>query len=130
LKLYGHGMTYRAQSPVLETKFAGINFDNPVWFAAGWDKRGRAVSGLYDLGFGGGEVGTVLPFPQPGNLKPRLWTIDREHSVGLNRLGFNSKGMEHVAGELDRQGKLPFPLGINVGKNALMPNEMAPWAHS
>src|SRR5690606_1312432 len=51
-------------------------------------------------------------------------------SVGLNRLGFNSKGMEHVAGELDRQGKLPFPLGINVGKNALMPNEMAPWAHS
>ncbi len=120
----------RISGPELHTTVAGIEFDNPVLFGAGWDKKGRAVRGLYHLGFAGGDVGTVLPFKQTGNPKPRLWTIDTHHAIGMNCLGFNSPGKEKVKQYLTAQGSLPFPIGINVGKNKELPNEYAPWAHA
>lgn len=128
IETYAFGFGGRIVDPALRTTVAGIEFENPVLFGAGWDKKGRAVRGLYDLGFAGGEVGTVLPYSQVGNPKPRLWTIDKNHSVGLNRLGFNSLGMERVAEYLAGLGKLPFPIGINVGKNKIAPNEHGPWS--
>jgi dihydroorotate dehydrogenase len=130
LDLYAHGVPGRIENPALHTTVAGLEFDNPVQFGAGWDKRGRALLGLYHLGCSGGELGTVLPFGQYGNPKPRLWTINDDHSVEFNRLGFNSKGREAVQEQLDKLGPLPFPLGISVGKNKIMPNELAPWAHA
>lgn len=120
----------RLQHPSLHTEVAGIHFENPITVGAGWDKKGRAIRGLYNLGFSGVEVGTVPLFGQPGNPKPRLWTIDKEHSVGLNRLGFNSPGSEVIERNLQTQLPLPCPIGINVGKNKLMPDEMSPWAHA
>lgn len=128
IELYAFGFGGRIADPSLHTTVAGIDFENPVLFGAGWDKKGRAVRGLHALGFAGGEVGTVLPYPQYGNEKPRLWTINEAHSVGLNRLGFNSLGMEAVAGYLEGLGELDFPIGINVGKNKIAPNEHAPWS--
>ena len=37
---------------------------NPVGMAAGLDKDGEAIDGLFDLGFGYVEVGSVTPEPQ------------------------------------------------------------------
>ena len=130
IETYAFGLEGRIDDKSLRTMVAGIEFDNPVLFGAGWDKLGRAVRGLYHLGFAGGDVGTVLPFAQYGNEKPRLWTINEEHSVGLNRLGFNSPGQEVVEANLEELGELPFPIGINVGRNKISPNEHAPWAHA
>lgn len=96
---------------------------------AGWDKKGRAVDGLYALGFAGVEVGSVLVHPQKGNPRPRLWIDEPTKSVGLNRLGFNSSGMEEVAGNLSEQQR-PGVTGISLGKNKLTPDEQAPWAHA
>jgi len=37
---------------------------NPIGLAAGFDKDGEAIDGLFDLGFGWVEVGSVTPKPQ------------------------------------------------------------------
>lgn len=118
----------RIEDPRLHTEVAGLRFENPVMVGAGWDKTGGSVDGLYALGFSGTEVGSVLVHPQPGNPKPRLWT-DTTHSVGLNRMGFNSSGMETVATNLDEQRRQGV-VGVSIGKNKLTPDEHAPWAHA
>jgi dihydroorotate dehydrogenase len=130
LQTYAFGPYGRINDERLNTEVAGVEFDNPLIVGAGWDKKGRAVHGLYHLGFAGVEVGTVLPFSQEGNPQPRLWTISDDHSVGLNRLGFNSPGMDKVASYLDAAQLLPCPIGINVGRNKIMPNQQAAWSHS
>lgn len=116
----------RIQDVRLNTTVAEINFENPVMVGAGWDKKGWAVDGLYELGFAGTEVGSVLVHSQDGNLRPRMWYSD---GVGFNRLGFNSRGMEKVAWNLENQNRLGI-IGISLGKNKLTPDEHAPWAHA
>lgn len=62
----------------------GLKFKNPVGIAAGFDKDGEAVNGLYKLGFGFVEVGTVTPKPQEGNPKPRVFRLPADNAV-INR---------------------------------------------
>lgn len=45
-------------------KLWGEHLSNPVGLAAGFDKDGEAIDGLFDLGFGWVEVGSVTPKPQ------------------------------------------------------------------
>jgi dihydroorotate dehydrogenase len=118
----------RIEDPRLHTEVAGLEFENPVMVGAGWDKKGRCLDGLYYLGFSGVEVGSVLIFPQRGNDRPRLWVDKETKGVGLNRLGFNSLGVETVEANLTAQNR-PGVTGISVGKNKLLPDELAPWAH-
>jgi dihydroorotate dehydrogenase len=113
----------------LNVDIAGMRLENPIMVGAGWDKKGRAVDGLYRLGFSGVEVGSVLVHPQAGNPKPRLWIDKTNKAVGLNRLGFNSAGQEEVAKYLNTQA-LPGVTGISLGKNKLTPDSQAPWAHA
>lgn len=42
----------------------GLPVSNPVGMAAGFDKDAEAIDGLFDLGFGYVEVGSVTPEPQ------------------------------------------------------------------
>jgi dihydroorotate dehydrogenase len=130
LELYAFGLGGRIVDPALHTEIDGIHLENPIIVGAGWDKKGRAVLGLHALGFSAVEVGTVPLFGQYGNDKPRLWTIDKGHSVGMNRLGFNSIGAEGVDKNLGQHGEIDFPLGINLGLNKLMPIQQAAWAHA
>jgi dihydroorotate dehydrogenase len=121
----------RIEDPRLNVEVAGIAFENPVGVGAGWDKQGRCVDGLYQLNFAFTEVGTVLYFAQDGNPKPRLFT-DSSHSRGLNRLGFNSPGVELVQRNMDSQQR-PGKIGINVGVNKRMLERFAdqvPKAHA
>lgn len=41
-----------------------MKLSNPVGMAAGLDKDAEAIDGLFDLGFGYVEVGSVTPEPQ------------------------------------------------------------------
>jgi dihydroorotate dehydrogenase len=66
-------------------------------------------------------VGTVVPLPQIGNLRPRLFRIPEAQAL-INRFGFNSDGMEEVLArvrlyEEQTRGTRAVPLGVNVGKN-------------
>jgi dihydroorotate dehydrogenase len=125
LELYAFGKKGNIDDARLNTLVAGVHFDNPVILGAGWDKRGRLMHGLHTLGFGGVEVGTVVPEEQVGNKKPRLTTIDKDHRVGLNSLGFNSPGVKVVKSNLISAYPYPFPIGINAGRNKTTPNHKA-----
>jgi dihydroorotate dehydrogenase len=104
----------------------GLDFDGPVGLAAGFDKGDVAVPGLFALGFSHVEIGTITPRPQPGNERPRLFRLP-EHRALLNRMGFNNEGAEACAARLAAlpAGARLGPVGINVGKNKVTPNEEA-----
>jgi len=112
----------------LNVVLGDVELDNPVLVGAGWDKAGRAVKALHTLGFSGVEVGTVVAYPQEGNPKPRQFML--APGVTLNRLGFNSPGMEAVAHNLERYNGSGIPIGISLGKNKEVPAEDAALAHA
>lgn len=97
---------------------AGLQFPNPVGLAPGYDKNADIFAKAFGLGFGFVEVGTVTPRPQSGNPLPRLFRLVEDRAV-INRMGFNNGGMELAASKLERHlsGRLPGPLGINIGAN-------------
>ncbi|XP_067399498.1 dihydroorotate dehydrogenase (quinone), mitochondrial isoform X2 [Emydura macquarii macquarii] len=134
LRLLRMGVLPRAPPPdpaMLEVCVLGRRFRNPVGLAAGFDKHGEAVDGLYKMGFGFVEVGSVTPKPQEGNPKPRVFRLPEDQAV-INRYGFNSHGHALVARRLRaRQGaqlqltEAGMPLGINLGKNKLSVDAVA-----
>uniref|UniRef100_A0A667XDS2 Dihydroorotate dehydrogenase (quinone), mitochondrial n=1 Tax=Myripristis murdjan TaxID=586833 RepID=A0A667XDS2_9TELE len=119
----------RYQDPTsLEVNVLGCKFKNPIGIAAGFDKHGEAIDGLYKVGFGFVEVGTITPKPQEGNPKPRVFRLPTDQAI-INRYGFNSCGLAEARQRLKaREGtqlelsKAGLPLGINLGKNKLSQN--------
>ena len=99
----------------LEVELFGTRFPNPVGVAAGFDKNAEATHGLAALGFGSVEVGTVTPYPQRGNPRPRLFRLPEDRAL-INRMGFNGDGMDRVVERLEKDGLPDVPVGINVGK--------------
>ena len=98
------------------TTVLGLRFPNPVGLAAGMDKNGLALHAWPALGFGFAEVGTVTGLAQPGNPKPRLFTLAESTAV-INRMGFNNAGAEALAQRLAATGKPDVPLGVSIGKS-------------
>lgn len=115
---------YRVSSPVLAQNIFGKTFENPVGLGAGFDKNSDHILAMRSLGFGFTEVGTVTPLPQDGNPKPRLFRLIEERSI-QNAMGFNNKGMEHMANILSDYKNSNFPIGVNIGKNKLTAQENA-----
>lgn len=101
--------------PALKVRCFGIDFNNPVGMAAGFDKNAEVVAPLLRQGFGFVEAGTVTPLPQPGNPLPRLFRLEEDEAV-INRLGFNNKGVHVFAANLKKQ-KAKGIVGANIGKN-------------
>jgi dihydroorotate dehydrogenase len=102
--------------PRLAVRAFGLNFPNPLGMAAGFDKHAEVPDALLRLGFGFVEVGTVTPLPQPGNPRPRLFRLDRDHAV-INRLGFNSQGADAVLRRLAARAHRGGIVGVNIGAN-------------
>jgi dihydroorotate dehydrogenase len=92
-----------------------MDFPNPIGLAAGCDKDGRVPDAMLNLGFGFVEIGTVTPRPQTGNPKPRLFRLEEDRAI-INRMGFNSDGLDTVIRRLSRRTRRGV-VGINLGKN-------------
>ena len=126
---YASGLLQRGAPPLTPPwgplRIAGLTFPHPVGLAAGFDKDAEVVAGLFRLGFGFVEVGTVTPRPQPGNPRPRLFRIPEAGAL-INRMGFNNAGTAAMVARLSRLGPLPGPVGVNIGKNKDTPLEEAP----
>ncbi|KAJ2087922.1 dihydroorotate dehydrogenase [Coemansia sp. RSA 986] len=91
---YGLGpMDDKPDDSLLEVSLWGKKMSNPVGLAAGFDKNGKAIDGLFSLGFGLVEVGSITPVAQEGNPKKRLFRIDESGAV-INRMGMNNEGVE------------------------------------
>ncbi|RSV38858.1 quinone-dependent dihydroorotate dehydrogenase [Sphingomonas sp. ABOLD] len=106
---------------------AGLSFPNRVGLAAGLDKDAEAIAGLFGLGFGAVEIGTLTPRPQPGNPKPRLFRLVEDEAV-INRMGFNNNGIDAALARIARLKQRPGILGINVGANKDSTDRVADYA--
>jgi dihydroorotate dehydrogenase len=96
----------------------GLDFPNRLGIAAGFDKNAVAIDGLFALGFGYVEIGTITPKPQTGNLTPRLFRLPQDMGV-INRMGFNNQGADTVSKRLKKYrdtGKNHI-IGVNIGAN-------------
>jgi dihydroorotate dehydrogenase len=124
LPLLGIGRAVRRATrpdPSLAVTALGLRFDSPFGLAAGFDKDGKAIRGLGQLGFGHVEVGTITARPQPGNPRPRLFRLVADGAV-INRMGFNNRGAaaarSRLAREAARSGR-PV-IGVNIGKSRVV----------
>jgi len=121
-------MTMGPPSLSLAREVAGLKFAGPVGLAAGLDKDGVAVPFWPSLGFGFIEMGTVTAHPQPGNPRPRMFRLVDERAL-INRMGFNNRGSENLAGRLRalrEAGRWPsVPVGVNIGKSKITPLDEA-----
>lgn len=117
-------MSWIYRAPSRPVTLWGRTFANPVGLAAGWDKDGLALRGLHTLGFSHVELGTVTPRPQPGNDKPRVFRL-REDRALINRMGFPSRGAEHLERRLALRRNTSMKVGVNLGRNKDTPNERA-----
>jgi dihydroorotate dehydrogenase len=108
----------------LQVKCLGLTFPNPIGLAAGLDKDAQVVPALRALGFGFVEVGTITAQPQPGNPLPRLFRLTKDRAL-INRMGFNNRGSELARERLSQLQPGAAPLGVNIGKTKLVPNEQA-----
>lgn len=117
----------RAGKPRDSSSIIGLQFENRLGMAAGFDKNGILIKPLHALGFGHVEIGTVTPLPQPGNPKPRLFRLPKNRSL-INRMGFNNEGAVAVAARISklRESNTRLPvIGVNIGKNKLTTQEHA-----
>ena len=69
----------------------GLTFPNRIGVAAGFDKEGRVAAGLAELGFGHVEIGTLTPWYQKGNPRPRIFRLKEDDAL-INRMGFPNYG--------------------------------------
>jgi dihydroorotate dehydrogenase len=121
-------------------KLWGQHLPNPIGLAAGFDKDGDAIAGLYDLGFGWVEIGSVTPKYQvcfswiscsnklnhskQGNPHPRVFRLLDDSAI-INRYGFPSQGHSYVVARLlawcqSNRGSRRL-LSVNLGKNKSSP---------
>ena len=105
-----------AVDPCLAIRVAGVDFPHPIGLAAGFDKDGRVPDAMLSLGFGFVEIGTVTPYAQPGNPRPRLFRLAEDKAV-INRMGFNNAGQAAAYERLSRRMGRPGVVGVNIGAN-------------
>lgn len=106
----------------LKRHFLGVEFENPVGFAAGFDKNAEVYNQFSNFGFSFIEIGTVTPKPQPGNPKPRSFRIPNDSGL-INRMGFNNKGVDYAVKRLKKKHRVI--IGGNIGKNTATTNDNA-----
>ncbi|MFI3291517.1 MAG: quinone-dependent dihydroorotate dehydrogenase [Opitutales bacterium] len=115
---------YKYQKPI---NLFGVEFQNCVGLAAGFDKEATSWRAAAALGFGHTEIGTITKHKQAGNPKPRVFRYPQEEAV-VNSFGFPNDGAEAIAARLLKSKAhlaKKIPLGINIGKSKITPLEEA-----
>ncbi len=117
---------FTAPDPSLAVETLGLRFESPFGMAAGFDKDAESIRGLWALGFGHIEIGTVTAIPQEGNPRPRLFRLIADRAV-VNRMGFNNRGAARAAENVRREAaRRPRPvIGANIGKSRVVAVEDA-----
>ena len=106
---------HEVTSSRLQCRVAGLQLDNPLGLAAGFDKNAQAIAPLARAGFGFLEVGAATPQAQNGNSKPRLFRLTEDRAV-INRFGFNNDGMVAISDRMQNRPKGAV-VGLNLGAN-------------
>tara|TARA_Y100001970_G_scaffold269704_1_gene362616 strand:- start:15083 stop:16135 length:1053 start_codon:yes stop_codon:yes gene_type:complete len=130
IKLLKSNFVYRRQNAEvfnsLKQTILGIDFQNPLGLAAGFDKNAEVIKQMLSYGFGFVEVGTITPKPQKGNQKPRVFRLLEDKAI-INHLGFNNYGSEKILKNLKALYEGQYStgvVGINIGKNKSTKNDI------
>jgi dihydroorotate dehydrogenase len=116
--------------PRLRTNLAGLDLPNPIGLAAGFDKNAEVPGPMLAAGFGWVECGTVTPYAQAGNPRPRIFRLSEDRGV-INRLGFNNEGLSAFTERLmKRQRASAGIVGANVGANKDSPDRTADYVRA
>lgn len=78
----------------LKTSVNGMQLDNPVGLAAGFDKDCEVFGHLSRMGFGFVTVGSITKNKREGNPKPRIVRYPRDEAI-VNAMGLPSKGLDY-----------------------------------
>ncbi len=105
---------FQTKNKSLNQEIAGINFENPVGLAAGFDYEAKLTQILPALGFGFETVGTITNNAYRGNPKPRLGRLVKSRSLMVYK-GFKNEGIGKVTEKL-KNLKFEIPVGISIGK--------------
>jgi dihydroorotate dehydrogenase len=115
------------QNNRLSQKLWGLNFQNPLGLAPGFDKDGIAAGIWSSFGFGFAELGAVTLHAQSGNPLPRMFRLPLDRAA-LNRMGANNLGAAVMAETLQQTWQRhprQIPIGINLCKSKITPLEEA-----
>jgi len=123
----GFGPRAKPDDPILATKLCGLDLQNPIGLAAGFDKNVETPAAMLRAGFGFVEIGSVTPRPQLGNPPPRIFRLAQDRAV-INRLGFNNEGIEVATRRLEGLGERKGPIGVNIGANKDSEDRIADYA--
>jgi len=107
---------YSYKNKKLRKSILGIDFENPVGLAAGFDYNGHLAKAMKHIGFGFNTVGTVTAKPYEGNKPPRLGRLVKSQSILVNK-GFKSEGAVKVVKRLDAKNLNGHIIGISVGSS-------------
>ena len=111
--------SFCVQNSRLQQTLWGLDFNNPLGLAAGFDKDGTAAGMWSSFGFGFAELGAVTLLSQPGNPRPRMFRLP-EDKAALNRMGANNLGaavMADTLGQTWNREPRKIPIGINLCKS-------------
>jgi len=98
----------------LNQNIAGINFENPIGLAAGFDYNAKLTQILSSISFGFETIGTITNLPYKGNPKPRLGRLVKSKSLMVYK-GFKNEGIVKVSEKLEKL-KFEIPIGLSIGK--------------
>ncbi|MFH1180945.1 MAG: quinone-dependent dihydroorotate dehydrogenase [bacterium] len=107
-------LLFQYRHPALRTKVLGINFENPIGLAAGFDKDMRLTQIIPSVGFGFMEVGAVTQFPYAGNTGPRLVRLPDDQAI-IVHYGLKNIGAAAIKEKLKKL-KFAIPVGLNIAK--------------
>lgn len=105
---------FKIEDKSLRQTIAGIEFENPIGLAAGFDYEARLTQTLPSLGFGFETVGTITNLECNGNPKPRLGRLLKSNSLMVNK-GFKNPGAQNIIKKLSGFS-FAMPIGISIGK--------------
>jgi dihydroorotate dehydrogenase (fumarate)/dihydroorotate dehydrogenase len=101
----------------LETDIAGIKLAHPLGVGAGFDKEGRIIPILKEVGFSFVEAGTITGQSSSGNPKPRLWRLPEDNALVVN-YGLISSGADVCRQRFAKESEgWQIPVGISVAKS-------------
>ncbi|MBI4149181.1 quinone-dependent dihydroorotate dehydrogenase [Candidatus Woesearchaeota archaeon] len=101
---------YEFSHPSLRTYLAGIQLDNPIGLAAGFDKNGRMIDTFHDLGFGFTEIGSVTA--ELVRSTSEYFRLPQDRAL-INRARLRNEGAFFVK-ENSLLRTLGYPIGLNV----------------
>lgn len=108
------GWMFLYKNPSLKQNILGMDFENPVGLAAGFDYEGQLTQILPQAGFGFQSIGTITNKSYGGNPRPMLGRLPKSRSLMVNK-GFKNPGADAIIQSLQNIS-FATPVGISIGR--------------